>query len=107
MTNTLFNSNGTLKSNVSLSYQNNWTYTREFPDYGGTNGLLYHGVGRRDSFQPSRWEVALFGPGYFAPGALSFVSVPTTSDATRTSGRYTTVSGTASAIGTGLNLLLQ
>jgi hypothetical protein len=101
VSNNLFNTNGTLKSNVNLTYQNNWTYTREFPDYGGSNGLMYHGVGRRDAFQPSRWEVALFGPGYFAPGTLSFVSVPSTTDTTRTSGRYTTVSGTANAIGTG------
>ena len=99
ISNSLFNTNGTLKSNIAISLQNNWTYTREFPDYGGDNGLLYHGVGRRDAFQPSRWEVALFGPGYFAPGALSFVTVPSTTDDTRTSGRYVNVSGTASAFG--------
>lgn len=99
ITNNLFNTDGTLKSNVSLTYQNNWTYTREFPDYGGSNGLMYYGTGRRDSFQPSRWEVALFGPAYFAPGTLSFVTYSDQYDASRVSGRYTGVTGTASALG--------
>lgn len=99
VTNNLFNTDGTLKSNINLSYQNNWSYIREFPDYGGSNGLMYYGTGRRDTFQPSRWEVALFGPAYFAPGTLSFVTYANQYDATRTSGRYTGVTGTASALG--------
>lgn len=105
VTNNLFNTDGTLKSNINLTYQNNWTYTREFPDYGGSNGLLYYGTGKRDTFQPSRWEVALYGPGYFAPGVLSFVTYANQNDAARTSGRYT-VSGTASASGSGAQFVV-
>lgn len=101
VSNNLFNTDGSLKSNVALTYQNNWVYTREFPDWGGDNGLLYHGVGRRDSSQPSRWEIAMYGPGYFAPGVLSFVTFANQNDSSRTAGTYNNRSGTASASGAG------
>lgn len=100
--NQLFNTNGSLKPNVALTLQNNWTYTREFPDYGGTNGLLYHGPGRRDYSQPSRWEVAMYGPGYFSPGYLSFVTYNNQNDAARTPRtitQTTTSSGTENLLG--------
>lgn len=102
VSNSLFNTDGTLKPNVALTYQNNWTYNREFPTYGGDNGLMYYGVGRRDIAQPSRWETALYGPGYFSPGFLSFVTYANQNDPARTPRpitQTTTSSGSQNLIG--------
>jgi hypothetical protein len=101
ISNPLFNTDGTLKPNVALTYQNNWSYTREFPDYGGDTGTLYHGIGRRDTAQPSRWEVAMYGPGYFSPGYLTYVTSVDQNDALRTPGTYSNVGSTATTNGTG------
>ena len=102
VSNNLFNTNGTLKQNVALTYQNNWSYIREFPNYGGDTGTLYHGIGRRDSSQPSRWEVATYGPGYFSPGNLSYVTSENQNNASRTPGTYD-VGSTATTSGLGIN----
>ena len=98
--NSIFNIDGTLKANVNMTLQNNWTYTRDFPDMGGSNGLLYYGSGRRDTVIPSRWETALYGPGYFAPGNLSFVSFPSSAiEPSRISGTYNVSPSTTTGVG--------
>lgn len=106
--NSIFDTDGTIKANVNMTLQNNWTYTRDFPDWGGSNGLLYYGSGRKDTVTPSRWEVALYGPGYFAPGYLSFVSFPSSAvEPARTSGTYTVSPSTTTGIGVGAQLRIQ
>jgi hypothetical protein len=106
--NSIFNTDGTLQANVNLTLQNNWTYTRDFPDMGGSNGLLYYGVGRRDVTIPSRWEVALYGPGYFAPGYMSSVSFPSSAvDPARTPGTYVLYPTTTTGIGSAAQLSIQ